>query len=557
MSADGTKQTAVSGHYGGGHIYTSNVFSNVGIGTTTPGGTLSISSTNILGTTTSSALNLSANSLTTGTGLYAGSSTLTTGDLMDLQVSGTAAGASQTALNILTQGANVTNTITTYGGYFSNIHTGTTSTNVGLYLNASGATNNYGLIVAAGNVGIGTTTPTAKLHVVGAAGTVSLEVNSNETTPGSNILMLRSDVVPGDDPVFRVQANGLVFADGAYTGSGADYAEYFSTKDTNLQPGEAVCIDPTKENAVRRCQNDGDNNIMGIVSSRPSIIGNRTAAQENDPTHFAIIGMLGQVAGRVTNENGDIKVGDSLTSASIPGQMRKANAGESTVGIAMENFNNSTGTIQVLIARRNQSLTVEKVQQQVTDNIASLNLKDQVDNLVGQASTNLDKKLASSASELANLQTQLADQVIITNKLQAQIDELKLQNQKYAAFDSLIANISNIDNLIFKDSLGNLDLLGGKLTASEIEAGVLTIKVVDLASPTIGTGVIKAGESSVIISTKAVGADSKIFVTVSKSSKAVPIKTGLIIPGESFVVEMNDPLLDELEFNWWIVQEKN
>ena len=198
--------------------------------------------------------------------------------------------------------------------------------------------------------------------------------------------------------------------------------------------------------------------------------------------------------------------------------------------------------------------TLLQLQTSVDENLLTINNKF----------ATIDTQLASSASELANLQTQLAssaselaDSKTITTKLQTQIDELKLQNQKYEAFDSLIANISNIDNLIFKDSLGNLDLLGGKLTASEIEAGVLTIKVVDLASPTIGTGVIKAGESSVIVSTKAVGADSKIFVTVSKSSKAVPIKTGLIIPGESFVVEMNDPLLDELEFNWWIVREKN
>ncbi|MDP2641946.1 MAG: hypothetical protein Q8P21_01480, partial [bacterium] len=79
---------------------------NVGIGTTSPGGTLSVLSTNSTGVTTSSALNVSANSLTTGTGIYAASSALTSGKLVDLQVSGTAAAASQTALNILTTGAN-------------------------------------------------------------------------------------------------------------------------------------------------------------------------------------------------------------------------------------------------------------------------------------------------------------------------------------------------------------------------------------------------------------------------------------------------------------------
>src|SRR3989344_635929 len=117
--------------------------------------------------TTASGLVLNANSLTTGTGLYAASSTLTSGLLVDLQVSGTAAAASQTALNILTAGANATAAITTYGAQISNTHTNATSgTNIALYLNASGATTaNYGLIVNAGRVGIGNTAPQAEFDV--------------------------------------------------------------------------------------------------------------------------------------------------------------------------------------------------------------------------------------------------------------------------------------------------------------------------------------------------------------------------------------------------------
>ena len=255
--------------------------------------------------------------------------------------------------------------------------------------------------------------------------------------------------------------------------------------------------------------------------------------------------------------------------------MRKANAGESTVGVALQNFSNAHGTIQILISRRNQSLTVEKVTQAVADNIAAMNIKNQVDTIVSNASATLAAQLASSASDFASMQTQLADNQNVTNQLQVQIEQLTLQNQKYGAFDELIANISDIDNLIYRDSLGNLDLLGGKFEASEITAGMLTIKTVDLESPTIGSALIPAGNDNIIISTKAVASNSKIFVTPVDSSPRmiqktiqrkddtpivieIPITWSITdqLAGASFTVKTSGPVTEDMKFNWWIVQEK-
>lgn len=123
---------------------------------------------------------------TTGNGLSLTTSTLTTGSLVSLSSTGTGAGSNtQTVLNIATSGANGTSSQTTYGAYVTNTHTGTTSTNVGLYVSASGATNNYGLIVANGNVGIGQTSPTARLHI--AAGTASAGTSPLKFTSGTNL----------------------------------------------------------------------------------------------------------------------------------------------------------------------------------------------------------------------------------------------------------------------------------------------------------------------------------------------------------------------------------
>ena len=63
---------------------------------------------------------------------------------------------------------------TGYGGYFSK--TGASTTNVGLYATASGATNNYAAIFEAGSVGIGTTEPTGKLNIVTGLSTTTSDI---------------------------------------------------------------------------------------------------------------------------------------------------------------------------------------------------------------------------------------------------------------------------------------------------------------------------------------------------------------------------------------------
>lgn len=71
-------------------------------------------------------------------------------------------------LTLSTSGVNSSSTITTYGQTILNSRSGTASTNVCLYVAASGATNNYGLIVDGGSVGINATTPNSTLQITGS-----------------------------------------------------------------------------------------------------------------------------------------------------------------------------------------------------------------------------------------------------------------------------------------------------------------------------------------------------------------------------------------------------
>jgi cytoskeletal protein CcmA (bactofilin family) len=220
-----------------------------------------------------------------------------------------------------------------------------------------------------------------------------IRLDTEETTETINVFEIISDVTANDDRVFRITASGAVYSDAPYNSAGADYAEWFYAGDARLEPGEAVCVDVTRENAVKRCDRDGDVNVMGIVSTRPAFIGNVIGGADGLPVPgYALVGLIGQVPAKVLVESasGAIRPGDSLTAASRPGYARKAKAGESTVGVALQGLASGEGRVNVLISRRNQSLTVEAVEQEVLGTIADMQIDDEVRLMVSQAVEGLD-----------------------------------------------------------------------------------------------------------------------------------------------------------------------
>ena len=106
------------------------------------------------GTGSTAGFEITANSLTTGNGHEISSSSVSSGNVVSIAATGTAAASNtKTALSVSTSGANATSTQTTYGARISNTSTGTTSTNVALQLTASGAaTANQALNVSAGQI---------------------------------------------------------------------------------------------------------------------------------------------------------------------------------------------------------------------------------------------------------------------------------------------------------------------------------------------------------------------------------------------------------------------
>ncbi|HVW66935.1 MAG TPA: FG-GAP-like repeat-containing protein [Candidatus Peribacteraceae bacterium] len=262
---------------------------------------------------------------------------------------------------------------------------------------------------------------------------VLLTLNTGMTNAKQDVFRIISQVNNGkgtlpNNLVFRVNGSGAVYSDAAFHSNGADYAEWFFDGNQNLQPGEIVCIDVTRNNAVKRCTRDGDNDVMGVVSTNPAFIGNTiTGAEGLMPPGYVLVGLIGQVPTKVmVTGTGTIHPGDQLTAASTPGYARKARPGESTLGVALESIDHGTGTINVLISRRNSSLTVDTVSQKVLDTIASMKIGDEVQTMVAGAVQNLnvnDQVDAEVQKQLSAIQATNAD----IKTLQSQIDALKAQ----------------------------------------------------------------------------------------------------------------------------------
>jgi hypothetical protein len=254
---------------------------------------------------------------------------------------------------------------------------------------------------------------------------VLLRLNSERNTTG-DVFDIVSDFSSDENKVFRIQADGTVYSDNAYNSTGADYAEWFYSSD-NLKSGEVVCIDVTRNNAVKRCGRDADGNVMGIVSTNPAFIGNRISGADGlMPPGYVLVGLIGQVPAKVIveNEEGIIRPGDSLTAASKAGYARKAKAGESTVGVALEGQAYGEGTVNVLISRRNQSLTVETVEEKVLKTITDMQIEDEVQLMVAGAmgDLNVDAQITSEVErQLNGMKTQEA----LIQNIQAEITALK------------------------------------------------------------------------------------------------------------------------------------
>lgn len=162
----------------------------------------------------------------------------------------------------------------------------------------------------------------------------------------------------------RIDVNGRgYFNNGTQTG-GADYAESMRTTDdpSTLEPGDVLALDPESGSAVRLSREPNSRLVVGVYSTRPSILAIGDHAIDDSLAGEVPVALLGTVPTKVSAENGPIQIGDLLVSAALPGHAMRAapdvvNGVQiyptgAILGKALEAHTQGTGIIRVLVTLR-------------------------------------------------------------------------------------------------------------------------------------------------------------------------------------------------------------
>jgi hypothetical protein len=179
-------------------------------------------------------------------------------------------------------------------------------------------------------------------YFANGAGGVALGANSVNAANGDDIVRFQNNL----DIKFKVEGDGDVYIDGTYYDTGADFAEMLPAQD-GLQPGDVLIIGT--DGQLTRSTGPYQTAVVGVYSTRPGFVG---GVGDDDLTGKVPLAIVGIVPVKASAENGAIRPGDLLVTASSPGHAMRAgdNPPQGTIlGKALGELEDGTGVIQLLV----------------------------------------------------------------------------------------------------------------------------------------------------------------------------------------------------------------
>jgi hypothetical protein len=124
---------------------------------------------------------------------------------------------------------------------------------------------------------------------------------------------------------FRVDYSGKAYANGGYASSGADFAESVAVRGklSQYEPGDLMVLDSAGRRRLALAQTPYSSNVAGIYSTKPGMLASLHNMDDPQLHEELPLAVVGIVPCKVTAINGPIHVGDLLVSSSLPGYAMK------------------------------------------------------------------------------------------------------------------------------------------------------------------------------------------------------------------------------------------
>ncbi|MHB8830498.1 MAG: Kelch repeat-containing protein [Patescibacteria group bacterium] len=137
---------------------------------------------------------------------------------------------------------------------------------------------------------------------------------------------------------------GAARAGGFYSLGGADFAEYMPHENAGLSAGDVIMLSTSTSGYVTKSASIARDRLVGVITDSPAMVGNAKTAYQNDPDHYALVSMLGQVNVKFSPALGEVKAGDWLM-PSDDGFAVKAKGAGMVLGRALQDANATSSVL--------------------------------------------------------------------------------------------------------------------------------------------------------------------------------------------------------------------